>query len=68
MEEACGSVAVDILATAEGLNHRLVTAQVGHQAQLHLRVVGSKQNMVAVGRHKGLANQSALLLADGDVL
>ena len=51
----------------EGVQQRVVAAQVGHDAQLDLGVVGAG-NHAACGGHKGLAHAAAFGGADGDVL
>ena len=51
----------------KGVEHRLVVAQVGHQAQLNLRVVGAEED-VAVGGDEGAANFLAVVGAHGNVL
>ena len=45
-----------------------VPAQGRHDAELHLTVVRSEQDMVGIPRHKGLADLAATLRPDGDVL
>ena len=67
-EESGCRGAVDVLPVAEGLDQRLVTAQVGHQAQLHLRVVGREDQVVVVRGDECPPDLPPLLGADRDVL
>ena len=51
----------------KGVEHRLVMAQVGHQAQLNLGIVSAEEH-VAVGRNERAAYLFALVVPDRDVL
>ena len=58
---------MDVVALDEGFDHVGVFAEVGHDAQLDLRVVGREEFAAVVG-DEGLADLLAVLVADGDVL
>ena len=58
---------MDVVALDEGFDHVGVFAEVGHDAQLDLRVVGREEFATVVG-DEGLADFLAVLVADGDVL
>ena len=62
----CGE-GVDVLAGAVGVEQERVLGEVGHEAELDLRVVGGHEQ-VAGGRDEGGANLAAEGGADGDVL
>src|ERR1039458_9572043 len=58
---------VDVLAGAVGVEQQRVLREVGHQAQLDLRVVGGHEQVAGCGDEGG-ANLAAKRGADGDVL
>ena len=62
-----GGSAVHIQPVVEGFEQRRITADVGHDAQLNLAVVGAR-NHAARGGHKSLAHAPAFCCADGNVL
>ena len=66
-EYACGGGLVDVLAPAEGFDQMGVVAEVRHQPQFDLRIVGGHQHVVARG-HEGFAQFASLRVAHGDVL
>ena len=53
---------------AEGVGHVFVAAEVGHDAQLDLRIVGRKEDGFGVVSGEGFADLAAQFLAHGDVL
>ena len=62
-----GGGAVYVGAAEEGLGHCGVAAEVGHEPQLYLRIVGGKQQIAFVG-NEGAAYVSAVGRAYGDIL
>ncbi len=56
-----------ILPLAKGLQQRLVATHVGHNAQLHLRIIGAHQ-LAAPARDEGVTNTSAGIRLHRDVL
>ena len=67
-EDFGGGGGVDIFAIDEGLFHSFVAAEVRHNAQLNLRVVGGQQGELFAAGHKGAADFLPLFGADGNVL
>ena len=68
MEDLGGRGPVDIHPFAEGRDQVLVAAEVGHDAQLNLRIVGRNDDTVRRTGHEGFADFAAAFGADGDVL
>ena len=66
-EDLGGGEGVDVLAGAVGVEQERVLREVGHQAQLDLRVVGGHEQVAGRGDEGG-ANLAAERGADGDVL
>ena len=62
-----GRDAVDVVAAQETLDHILVTAQVGDEAQLYLRVVGAHDHVARVGYERA-AYLASVVGAHGDIL
>ena len=62
----CGG-AVDVHALGEGAQQRRVATDVGHDAQLDLAVVGTRNNTARRG-HKSLAHTATLGRSDRDIL
>ena len=62
-----GGAAVHVFAVFKGFEQGFVAAQVRHDAQFDLRIVG-RHDFAAFGRNKGAAHAAALFGADGDVL
>ena len=67
VEDARGGSGVDVVAGVEVGDHVLVAAEVCHDAQLDLRIVGAEEGAILVG-HEGFANLAAVFSANGDVL
>ena len=67
VEDARSGGGVDVVAGVEVGDHVLVAAEVGHDAQLNLRIVGTEKRTTVVG-HKCLADFATVLPANGDVL
>ena len=57
-----------VLAVFESRDQRLVTAQVGHQAQFHLTVIGRKQQVLIVRRDERLPDPASQLVPHGNIL
>ena len=66
-EDLGGGEGVDVLAGAVGVEQQRVLREVGHEAELDLRVVGGHEQ-VAGGGDEGGADLAAEGGADGDVL
>ena len=58
---------MDVLPRAEGLDEGGVFAEVCHQTQLDLRVVGAEEGTACIG-YEGLADGTTLGRTDGDIL
>ena len=58
---------VDVVSAEEGFYHVLIFAEVCHDAQLYLRVVGREELAAGVGDER-LADFLSVFVADGDVL
>ena len=58
---------MDVMALAEGIDEILVLAQMSHETQLDLRVVGAEEELPLVGDER-LAYLFSLCVAHGDVL
>ena len=58
---------MDVVVVGKGVEHRLVVAQIGNQAQFDLRVVGAEEH-VAVGGNEGTPDFLAVVGANRDVL
>src|SRR3712207_9535157 len=58
---------LDVVIAQESVDHILVFAQVRHDAELYLRVVGREEQAILVG-DECFAYLLAVLVADGDVL
>ena len=67
-EDLGGRGGVDVGTVAEGVGHVFVAAEMGHDAQLDLRIVGRKEDGFGVVSGEGFADLAAQLLAHGDVL
>ena len=67
-EDFGGRGGMHVLSVAEGLRQVGVAAQMGHDSQLYLGVIGRYDNSVRGARHEGLADFLAAFRADGDVL
>ena len=63
----CGS-GVDILAFPEGTDHILITAQMGHQTQLDLGIVGREKQMFPVSGYESFPDLPAPLFPYRDIL
>ena len=59
---------MDVAPFAESGAEVFVSGEMGHYAQLDLRIVGTHHHGIGPFRHEGLADFAALLGADGDVL
>ena len=68
VEELAGGKGVNILFVAESSAKFFVLAQVRQHAQVDLRVVGGKQDLVGSTRHERLANLPSFIGANGNVL
>ena len=58
---------MNIVALQEGLNQVLVFAEVRHDAQLDLAVIGAEEKLSGI-RYERLAHLFSLGIANGDVL
>ena len=58
---------MDVVSAEEGVYHVLIFAEVCHDAQLYLRVVGREELAAGVGDER-LADFLSVFVADGDVL
>ena len=58
---------VDVFTIAEGLDEHRILREVGHDAELDLRIVGGEKDLARFG-HEGGANLAPKLAADGNVL
>ena len=67
VEDARGGGGVNVVAGVEVGDHVLVAAEVSHDAQLDLRIVGAEEGAILVG-HEGFANFAAVFSANGNVL
>ena len=67
MEDARGGGSMHVVAFDKGTAQVLVAAQVSHDAQLYLRIVGREEETPVV-RNERLAYLSAVLTAHWDVL
>ena len=67
-EDFGGGGGMHVLSVAEGLHQVGVAAQMGHDSQLYLGVIGRYDNSLRRARHEGFSNLLAALRADGDVL
>ena len=59
---------MNVGAAAERFDHVLVTAQMGHDTQLNLRIIGREEQSVSLIGNKSFANVAPQRFADGDVL
>src|SRR5690554_6685906 len=59
---------MDVLPPVKGSQHAFVLAQMCHQPQFHLRVVGTQKHIICIGGRKSLTNLPPLLIANGNVL
>ena len=57
-----------IFAVGKGRDKRLITRQMSHQTQLHLRVVHRQQQVLLIGGDKGLADAFSEGITHGDIL
>ena len=67
VENFGGSGTVDVLAGKESLHERLVLADVCHDAQLNLRIVGREERVPVVGDER-FADFPSVVVSDRDVL
>ena len=67
-EKPCGGGRMHVLAVFESRDQRLVAAQVSHQAQFHLAVIGRKQQVLIVRRDERLPDPASQLVPHGNIL
>src|SRR5690554_6401604 len=68
LKNACSGSGMDVLPPVKGSQHSFVLAQMRHQTQFHLRVVGTQKHMLCIGGRKSLTNLPPLLISNGNVL
>ncbi len=66
--EPCRRCGVDVATLDEGFDKRIVAAQMRHEPQLDLRVIGRQQQMILIGGDEGCAYGLAKSVADRNVL
>ena len=67
VEDACSRGRMNVFSGVEVLNHLLVAAEMRHDAQLDLRVVGREENAARL-RHKGFSDFATVVATHRNVL